>query len=330
MATEFADGFVVVGPFGPGLPARHHRFSEPLRGSAPRWRTRWPTPMRRGSATATSNRRTSCSTLAEQSGSPISGWRKPKTRRVKGSRTPATSSAPCATWPPSGSTAGPTRSSDVYALGTTLYEMLTLRPAFVEPDRLKLIDRISNGAVPSPRSIDPRIPNDLETIVLKAMARETSERYLSARSLAEDLERFLADRSILARRSSARERAWRWCRRNPHRGGPHRAGRDADDLVAIVSTVAALVSIRQLDRTTKAERRHSSHSTSPQEPSAGPARTRQVSAIRRRGPAAHRADRPAVRQPGPAGRSREESWVPIARAGTACPRSASTPSPRWD
>ena len=117
--------------------------------------------------------------------------------------------------------------SDVYALGATLYEMLTLRPAFAESDRLKLIERISNGAVPKPRSIDPRIPSDLETIVLKAMAAEPGERYVSAQALAEDLERFLADRTILARRSSSRERAWRWCRRNPG-WRAHRAGRDAD------------------------------------------------------------------------------------------------------
>ena len=100
-------------------------------------------------------------------------------------------------------------------LGTTLYEMLTLRPAFVESDRIKMIDRISSGVVREPRSIDSKIPSDLETIVLKAMARDPGERYISARALEQDLERFLADRTILARQSSMRERAWRWCRRNP-------------------------------------------------------------------------------------------------------------------
>ena len=144
--------------------------------------------------------------------------------------------------------------SDVYALGVTLYEMLTLRPAFDESDRLKLIDRIATGAVPSPRSIDPRIPRDLETIVLKAMAREAGERYVSAQALADDLERFLADRTILARQSSARERAWRWCRRNPAVASLTALAATLTILIAIVSTVAALVSIRQLDRTTAAER----------------------------------------------------------------------------
>ncbi len=144
--------------------------------------------------------------------------------------------------------------SDVYALGVTLYEMLTLRPAFDESDRLKLIDRIATGAVPSPRSIDPRIPIDLQTIVLKAMARDAGERYVSAQALADDLERFLADRTILARQSSARERAWRWCRRNPAVASLATLAATLTILIAIVSTVAALVSIRQLDRTTAAER----------------------------------------------------------------------------
>ena len=144
--------------------------------------------------------------------------------------------------------------SDVYALGTTLYEMLTLRPAFAESNHLKLIDRISNGAVTGPRSIDARIPKDLETIVLKAMARDTSERYVSARALSEDLERFLADRTILARRSTACERFWRWYRRNPIVAALTALAATLTLGIAIVSTAAAIVSIRQLDLTAKAER----------------------------------------------------------------------------
>ncbi len=145
--------------------------------------------------------------------------------------------------------------SDIFALGTTLYEMLTLRPAFGESDRLKLIEQIASGAVPKPRSIDAKIPIDLETIVLKAMARDPGERYVSARALAEDLERFLADRTILARRSSARERAWRWCRRNPAVAALGGLAASLVVLVAVVASAAALISIRQLDRTTKAERK---------------------------------------------------------------------------
>src|SRR5262249_56403626 len=64
------------------------------------------------------------------------------------------------------------------------------------------------------RKIDPHIPRDLETMVLKAMAKEPGQRYLSAGGLAEDLTRFLADRPIKARRSSLSERTWRWVRRN--------------------------------------------------------------------------------------------------------------------
>ncbi len=133
--------------------------------------------------------------------------------------------------------------------------MLTLRPAFAESDRLKLIDQISSAAVTRPRSIDLKIPSDLETIVLKAMARDTTERYVSARALAEDLERFLADRTILARRSSVRKRTWRWCRRNRALAALTSLAASLTFAVAIVSTVAALVSIHQLKRTTAAERR---------------------------------------------------------------------------
>jgi serine/threonine protein kinase/WD40 repeat protein len=105
--------------------------------------------------------------------------------------------------------------SDVYSLGLTLYEMLTLRPAFDAGDRARLIQRVLHDELPRLRHLDGRIPRDLETVVLKAAARSPGDRYVGAGALAEDLRRFLADRPILARRNSARERLWRWCRRNP-------------------------------------------------------------------------------------------------------------------
>jgi serine/threonine protein kinase/WD40 repeat protein/Flp pilus assembly protein TadD len=105
--------------------------------------------------------------------------------------------------------------SDVYSLGVTLYEMLALQPAFADSDRVRLIERILHEKPAPPRQRDPHVPRDLETIVLKAMAREPGDRYPSAGALADDLRRFLADRPIQARRSSVAERAWRWCRRNP-------------------------------------------------------------------------------------------------------------------
>lgn len=106
-------------------------------------------------------------------------------------------------------------SSDLYSLGLTLYELLTLRPAFNETSRHLLLHQVSQQDPPRPRTIIPDIPRDLETIVLKAMAREPVHRYETAGELADDLQRFLEDRPIRARRTSAVEHAWRWCRRNP-------------------------------------------------------------------------------------------------------------------
>jgi WD40 repeat protein/serine/threonine protein kinase len=104
---------------------------------------------------------------------------------------------------------------DIYSLGLTLYELLTLRPAFRETDRGRLIKRITHDEPPRPRKLDPRAPRDLETIVLKATFKEPRLRYQSAEEMCEDLRRFLADRPIRARRSAMWEHAWRWCRRNP-------------------------------------------------------------------------------------------------------------------
>ena len=105
--------------------------------------------------------------------------------------------------------------SDVYGLGLTLYELLTLRRAWEDSDRVRLIRRICSEDLPCPRRVDPNIPVDLETIVLKSIAREPAERYQSADQLGEDLRRFLNREPIRARRTSLGERTRMWCRRNP-------------------------------------------------------------------------------------------------------------------
>jgi serine/threonine protein kinase/predicted Zn-dependent protease len=105
--------------------------------------------------------------------------------------------------------------SDIYALGLTLYEMLTMRPAFDETAREKLISQVTQGEPARPSRFNPDVPRDLETIVLKAVAREPEARYQSAAEMADDLRRFAEDRPIRARRASATERLRRWCRRNP-------------------------------------------------------------------------------------------------------------------
>ena len=105
--------------------------------------------------------------------------------------------------------------SDIYSLGLTLYELAAGQPGFPEPNRTRLLHQIATQAPPAPRQLVPTLPGDLETIILKAMAREPAARYESAAALAEDLGRFLDDRPILARRSTALERLVRWGRRNP-------------------------------------------------------------------------------------------------------------------
>jgi eukaryotic-like serine/threonine-protein kinase len=105
--------------------------------------------------------------------------------------------------------------SDLYGLGLTLYELAALRPAFLEPDRFTLIQRIQHSDPPRLKALAPRVPRDLETIIHKSVAREPSHRYATAADLAEDLRRFLDGRPIRARQASTAERLARWLRRNP-------------------------------------------------------------------------------------------------------------------
>ncbi|MHB1560327.1 MAG: protein kinase domain-containing protein [Isosphaeraceae bacterium] len=104
---------------------------------------------------------------------------------------------------------------DLYSLGLTLYELLLLQPAFDAQDRAALARQIQDDEPTRPRALEPRIPRDLETIVLKAIEKAPAHRYATADELCEDLRRFLDDETILARRIGATERSYRWIRRNP-------------------------------------------------------------------------------------------------------------------
>jgi serine/threonine protein kinase len=104
--------------------------------------------------------------------------------------------------------------TDVYSLGVTLYELLTLQPAFDGKDRTEILRKIESDEPTSLRKLNASVPQDLETIVLKAMAKEAAGRYATAQELAADLKNFLEDRPIRARRPGLLDRAARWSRRH--------------------------------------------------------------------------------------------------------------------
>jgi len=103
--------------------------------------------------------------------------------------------------------------SDVYSLGATLYTLLTGRPSQDDPDLEEVLARTQRGEIVPPRQINPRVPRALESVVLKAMALRPADRYSSARALAEEVERWLADEPVFAWREPALERVRRWMRR---------------------------------------------------------------------------------------------------------------------
>ncbi len=104
--------------------------------------------------------------------------------------------------------------SDVYSLGATLYEMVTLTPMFPEEETESLLSAIGNREPPRARTLDTRIPRDLETIILTATDKESSGRYASAQAMADDLQRFLQARPIHARRPTLTDRAIKWTHRH--------------------------------------------------------------------------------------------------------------------
>jgi serine/threonine-protein kinase len=108
-----------------------------------------------------------------------------------------------------------TSAPDIYSLGAILFDLLTGRPPFRGDNPMEVLRQAAEHPPPRPRSLNRHIPSDLETICLKCLEKNPAARYLSAAELADDLDRFLARRSILARRANPMTHAWRWVRRNP-------------------------------------------------------------------------------------------------------------------
>ncbi|MBI5864217.1 MAG: serine/threonine protein kinase, partial [Planctomycetes bacterium] len=140
--------------------------------------------------------------------------------------------------------------SDVYSLGVTLYELATREPAFADYSGKSVIRAVVDGQLRAPRDSQPAIPRDLETIILKATAREPERRYASAALLRDDLRRFADDLPILARRISPVERLIRWSRRNPALAG------SLMTVFALLVTVATIASVAYV-RVSRAEQKTS-------------------------------------------------------------------------
>jgi serine/threonine protein kinase/WD40 repeat protein/tetratricopeptide (TPR) repeat protein len=104
--------------------------------------------------------------------------------------------------------------TDVYSLGATFYELLTLRPAIDRSSKQEILHRLAFEEPVAPRKRDRSIPADLETVALKALAKDPQERYATAQGLADDLRRWLADQPILARPPGPWQRLRRWSRRH--------------------------------------------------------------------------------------------------------------------
>jgi tetratricopeptide (TPR) repeat protein/tRNA A-37 threonylcarbamoyl transferase component Bud32 len=145
--------------------------------------------------------------------------------------------------------------TDVYSLGATLYEALTLTPAYPGDDPHQVIHDIAFKEPAAPRKLNPSIPPELETILLKALAKDPGARYATAAELAEDLERFLAHKPIVAKRPGLLDRAGKWAVRN-------KTVVAAAVVVLFVITVALSVSTYRIGKEEQATRAALGHAES--------------------------------------------------------------------
>ena len=193
---------------------------------------------------------------------------------------------------------------DVYSLGATLYELLTLKPAFAERDQARLIDQITHQPPVPLRHHDRRIPRDLETLVLKALAKDPKDRFASAAELGDELRRYLESRPIRSRPVGPVERLWRWCKRSP--------GLAAAALLTTILAISMTIAAWHLVRPAADQHRRALVQAQDSEARAIKARTESLfqllEAFRPQPrPAVQPPDRTAVREPGrpgPGGRDR--------------------------
>jgi serine/threonine protein kinase len=137
--------------------------------------------------------------------------------------------------------------SDIYALGATLYELATLQTVFPGGDRQDVLRRIADEEPLPPRVVNPAVPTDLETILLKALAKEPDQRYATAQELADDLRRFQGDEPIHARRPTVLQKAAKWSRR-------HKAVVVSTTVTALLGLAVSLVLSRLEQSRTEVER----------------------------------------------------------------------------
>ncbi len=138
--------------------------------------------------------------------------------------------------------------SDIYSLGVTLYEVLTLRPAFSGKDRQELLKQIAFDEPRAPRTWNRGIPVDLETIVMTAASKRPEDRYATAEALAEDLQRFVNHQPIHAKPPNLIDRTVKWSRR-------HTAVVWSAGVVIVVALLSLAVSTYFVGQSLKSEQR---------------------------------------------------------------------------
>ncbi len=140
------------------------------------------------------------------------------------------------------------RRADIYALGATLYAMLTGRPPFSGPRAINILHQVLHDEPSPPRALRPELAIDLETICLTCLAKEPERRYDSAQQLADDLGRYLRDESIAARRPSRGERLRRWLRKNHRSVRAVAATAAAAALLLVGLSIGYLIDLRRQTR----------------------------------------------------------------------------------